>query len=255
MKEYTYELHMHSCLSPCGDENMTPNNIAAMSMLNGVQIAALTDHNTCRNCPAFFEACAKVGIIPVAGMELTTAEEIHMVCLFPTLEEAMAFDAAVDEHRMKIKNKPIIFGQQQILNGDDELIGIEENLLITATDLDLDHAAELAWKMGGACFPAHIDKQSNGLIGILGMFPPTPDFSAVEFHDITHAEEYCKKYPQLKDMVILQNSDAHALEQMNLDPPKLALEPENDSDEAVRRSLIAHLCAKDMRNYQQTRQN
>ena len=143
MVELTYELHLHSCLSPCGDDTMTPNNIAGMAMLNGVQIAALTDHNTSRNCPAFFEACAKVGVIPVAGMELTTAEEIHMVCLFATLEEALAFDAVVCEHRMKIKNRPDIFGEQQILDGDDELIGIEEDLLIAATDLDLDRAAVL----------------------------------------------------------------------------------------------------------------
>lgn len=243
MEEFTYELHLHSCLSPCGDDMMTPNNIAGMAMLNGVQIAALTDHNTSRNCPAFFDACAKVGIVPVAGMELTTAEEIHMVCLFATLEEAMAFDAVVAEHRMKIKNRPDIFGEQQILNGEDELIGIEEDLLIAATDLDLDSAAELVHKMGGACLPAHIDKQSNGLIGVLGMFPPTPVFRAVELHDMGKREAYIEKFPQLHDLVILHNSDAHALDQMNLDPPKLALEAEDDTDEAIRRSLIAHLRA------------
>ena len=243
--QYTYELHLHSCLSPCGDENMTPNNIAAMAMLNGVRIAALTDHNTCRNCPAFFEACAKVGVIPVAGMELTTAEEIHMVCLFPTLEEAMAFDSVVAEHRMKIKNRPAIFGQQQILNGDDELIGLEEDLLIAATDLDLDRAAELVVKMGGVCFPAHIDKQSNGLIGILGMLPPTPDFAAVELHDMANREEYCKRFPELEELVILQNSDAHALEQMNLEPPELELEPKAADDQAVRDALIAYLRGED----------
>ena len=242
MEAYTYELHLHSCLSPCGDENMTPNNIAAMSMLNGVRIAALTDHNTCQNCPAFFEACAKVGVIPVAGMELTTAEEIHMVCLFPTLEEAMAFDRVVAEHRMKIKNRPAIFGQQQILNGDDELIGLEEDLLIVATDLDLDRAASLVREMGGACFPAHIDKQANGLIGILGFLPPTPEFTAMEFHDLAHAEEYRSRYPQLCDRLLLQNSDAHALEQMNLDPPQMMLSPTDDTEEAVRRALITHLC-------------
>ena len=244
--KYTYELHLHSCLSPCGDENMTPNNIAAMSMLNGVKIAALTDHNTCRNCPAFFEACAKVGVIPVAGMELTTAEEIHMVCLFSTLEEAMAFDAVVAEHRMKIRNRPIIFGQQQILNGDDELIGIEEDLLIAATDLDLDRAAVLVEEMGGVCFPAHIDKQSNGLIGILGMFPPTPNFAAIELHDMANREEYCKRFPQLEGLVILQNSDAHALEQMNLDPPELELAPSDGTDQGVRNALITHLRAKNI---------
>ena len=243
MEEYTYELHLHSCLSPCGDDNMTPNNIAGMAMLNGVRIAALTDHNTSKNCPAFFEACSGVGVVPVAGMELTTAEEIHMVCLFATLEEAMSFDAAVAEHRMKIKNRPDIFGEQQILNADDELIGIEEDLLIAATDLDLDSAAELVHRMGGACFPAHIDKQSNGLIGILGMFPPTPTFRAVELHDLKNKAAYLETYEPLRSMVILNNSDAHALEQMNFDPPKLMLDAGKGSEEEIRRSLIAHLRA------------
>ena len=246
MKEFTYELHLHSCISPCGDDMMTPNNIAGMAMLSGVRIAALTDHNTSRNCPAFFEACAKVGVVPVAGMELTTAEEIHLVCLFPTLEEAMAFDAVVARHRMKIQNRPEIFGEQQILNGEDEVIGMEEDLLIVATDLDLDSAADLVLRMGGACFPAHIDKQANGLIGILGMFPPTPIFGAAEFHNMEQAEEYCTKFPQLRELLLLENSDAHALDQMSLAPHKLAMKPENDSDEAIRRSLIAHFRAKNL---------
>lgn len=255
MVELTYELHLHSCLSPCGDDTMTPNNIAGMAMLNGVQIAALTDHNTSRNCPAFFEACAKVGVIPVAGMELTTAEEIHMVCLFATLEEALAFDAVVCEHRMKIKNRPDIFGEQQILDGDDELIGIEENLLIAATDLDLDSAAELVHRMGGACLPAHVDKQANGLIGILGMFPPTPVFYAAELHSMENRAEYLDKYPEMRSLVILQNSDAHALDQMSLDPPKLALAVNDTDDETVRRALIAHLRGENIRFYVSICQN
>lgn len=255
MAEYTYELHLHSCLSPCGDENMTPNNIAGMAMLNGVRIAALTDHNTSRNCPAFFEACARVGVVPVAGMELTTAEDIHMVCLFPTLEEAMAFDEVIATHRMKIKNRPEIFGEQQILNADDELIGIEEYLLIPAIDLDLDDAADLAMSMGGACFPAHIDKQSNGMLSILGDFPPIPTFYAAELHDMGHLDEYRARFPLLERLLIVQNSDAHSLEQMNLDPPKLSLLPKNESDQAIRDALIARLRGNDMRNYQQNRQN
>ena len=255
MAEYTYELHLHSCLSPCGEDTMTPNNIAGMAMLNGVNIAALTDHNTSRNCPAFFEACARVGVIPVAGMELTTAEDIHMVCLFPTLEEAMAFDEVIATHRMHIKNRPEIFGEQQILDGDDQLIGIEEDLLIPAIDLDLDDAASLAVSMGGACFPAHIDKTSNGMISILGDFPPRPTFYAAELHDMANLTEYRERFPQLAHMTVVQNSDAHSLEQMNLDPPKLSLLPKNESDQAVRNALIALLRGNDMRFYQQNRQN
>ena len=133
MNRYYYDLHVHSCLSPCGDDDMTPNNIAGMGVLNGLNIMALTDHNTCKNCPAFFEAAKKNGIIPIAGMELTTAEDIHVVCLFPELESAMAFDDFVQSHRMLVRNRTDIFGFQQIMNGNDEVIGEEEYLLSNAS--------------------------------------------------------------------------------------------------------------------------
>ena len=89
MSRYTYDLHVHSCLSPCADNDNTPNNLAGMAVLNNIQILALTDHNSCRNCPAFFTACKRYGIIPIPGMELTTSEDIHVVCLFPELEDAL----------------------------------------------------------------------------------------------------------------------------------------------------------------------
>ena len=91
MNKYFYDLHVHSCLSPCGDDDNTPNNLAGMATLCGLNIVALTDHNTAKNCPAFFEAAKKQGIIPVAGMEVTTSEDIHAVCLFETLEGAMEY--------------------------------------------------------------------------------------------------------------------------------------------------------------------
>ena len=92
---YYYDLHIHSCLSPCGDNDMTPDSIAGMGELNGLDIMALTDHNTLKNCPAFFKAAYRHGIIPVAGTELTTAEDIHAVCLFATLSGAMEFEGVL----------------------------------------------------------------------------------------------------------------------------------------------------------------
>ena len=82
MNRYYYDLHTHSSLSPCADNDNTPYNLVGMAVLSGINILALTDHNTCKNCPAFFAAAKQYGIIAVAGMELTTAEEIHVVCLF-----------------------------------------------------------------------------------------------------------------------------------------------------------------------------
>ena len=105
MALFTYDLHVHSCLSPCGDDEMTPCNIAGMAFLAGVRIVALTDHNSCKNCPAFFAACEEYGVTPVPGCELTTSEEIHMVCLFEGLKQAMDFDEAIQPYRMMLKNR------------------------------------------------------------------------------------------------------------------------------------------------------
>ena len=117
-----YDFHIHSCLSPCADDDMTPHNIAGMGYIKGLRAMALTDHNTCKNCHAFFAACEKFGIVPIAGMELTTSEDVHLVCLFPTLEKALAFDGALDSHRAKINNRPERFGNQIIMNESDEAV-------------------------------------------------------------------------------------------------------------------------------------
>ena len=189
---------------------MTPNNIAGMAALKGLQIVAITDHNTCKNAPAFLDACKKNGIIGIPGMELTTAEEIHMLCLFDELDNAMNFSSEIEKHIFQIKNKPEIFGEQLILDADDNIIGKEENLLINATDLDMYSAVELARNLGAAICPAHIDKQSNGIIGVLGDFPPPPpEFSFIEMSDSLKNNEFSQKYKAINNSIIVNNSDAH----------------------------------------------
>lgn len=210
MKKYYYDLHIHSCLSPCGDDDSTPNSIAGMGELNGLQIMALTDHNTCKNCPAFFEACKNHGILPVAGMELTTAEDIHAVCLFPNLEKAMEFDEYITSRRILIPNRVDIFGNQLICDGEDNVIGSDEYLLSNATDISIDEAPKLIEGFKGICFPAHIDRDSNGIIAVLGTFPETPIFTSAEFHDGAKIDDYTEKY-SLENKIKIINSDAHFL--------------------------------------------
>lgn len=237
MNRYYYDLHIHSCLSPCGDDDNTPNNIAGMASLCGLNIVALTDHNTTANCPAFFEAAKRYGIIPIAGMELTTSEDIHIVCLFDTLESAMAFGEKVKSLSIPIKNRPDIFGTQQILDSQDNVIGEEENLLINATLISVEDAPALVAEFGGICYPAHIDRQSNGIISILGTFPSTPDFNCVEFHDGEKAEEYVQKY-DLQDKKIIVSSDAHNLTDMRDKQNYFDLDDEPYSSNFVRQQLF-----------------
>ena len=208
---YYYDLHIHSCLSPCGDNDMTPDSIAGMGELNGLDIMALTDHNTLKNCPAFFKAAYRHGIIPVAGTELTTAEDIHAVCLFPTLSGAMEFENLLESKRIKIKNRPDIFGEQRITDENDNITGYDDYLLINATALSLEEVPQAAEEYGGVCFPAHIDRQSNGLLAVLGFFPEKPYFPSAEVNDGEKAAEYAEKYGKK----IITSSDAHYLWDIN----------------------------------------
>lgn len=238
MSKYYYDLHIHSCLSPCADDDMTPNNIAGMATLKGLNVIALTDHNSCKNCPAFFEACKSYGIVAVAGMELSTAEDIHLVCLFEELDDAMAFDKIVEKHIMPIKNRPEIFGDQIITNGDDEPIGEEETLLISPTDLPIKDAVELARKYGAHVRPAHVDRESNGIIAILGDIPEDYDFNFFEINDKENCDNIVSNYKIVKSDKILVCSDAHHLWDMSEAENSLDIPDEPYSSSLVRKNLF-----------------
>ncbi|MBR7133326.1 MAG: PHP domain-containing protein [Clostridia bacterium] len=210
MKSYYYDLHIHSCLSPCGDNDSTPDSIAGMGELNGLDIMALTDHNTCKNCPAFFEAAHRHGILPIAGMELTTAEDIHAVCLFADLAQAMEFDKEIQKRRILIPNRVDIFGDQIICDSQDNVTASEQFLLSNATTIGLDEAPSLVESFGGICYPAHIDRSSNGVISVLGVFPETPYFHCAEVHNREKLEE-CSDLSGLPTKKLLISSDAHFL--------------------------------------------
>lgn len=241
MSTYYYDLHIHSCLSPCADDDMTPNNIAGMGTVCGLHIMALTDHNTTKNCPAFFEAAKRQGIIPIAGMELTTAEDIHLVCLFETLEAATAFDGEVDKTRSAFPNRPDIFGDQMIMNGDDEVIGIDDNFLPAATSLSLERAAALCMSFGGVCYPAHIDRPANGVIATLGVFPDDPPFGVAEVHDTDKIDELKAAHDNLSDVWFVSGSDAHYLWDIRERYASLEIDDEPYSGERVRTALFERL--------------
>ena len=249
MTRYAYDLHIHSCLSPCADDDMTPANIAGMAVLNGLQLLALTDHNSCGNCPAFMEACRQYGIVPVPGMELTTAEEIHMVCLFRTLEDAMEFDRFVESRRIEFPNDPDIFGHQYIMDEADNILGEEPDLLINAADISLEEAFEEVIKRGGVAYPAHIDRQSNGIIAVLGTFPPEPHFTAYELNDGNSDGEYRERFPMIKPLSRAVSSDAHYLWDISEAKFSLKLDDEPYSSQKVRDSLIDYLLGKDKGNH------
>lgn len=244
MSRYLCDLHIHSCLSPCADDDMTPANIAGMAMLNGLNIVALTDHNTAKNCPAFFHHAKKYGIIPIAGMELTTSEDIHVICLFRNLSDALDFESFVDRKRSDYENRPEIFGHQYLMDENDEIVGEERFLLINAADISLDLAFEEVSKRGGVCYPAHIDRVSNGIISVLGSFPELPCFTAYELNRSEKFAEYFERFPLLEKLSKTVSSDAHRLTDISQTGFPIELFDEPYSSELVRNALIDYLLGK-----------
>lgn len=206
----SYDLHIHTALSPCGDEDNTPNNIVNMAVLKGLDIIAVTDHNSILNCGPILTLGQKAGLVVLPGMELTTSEDIHVLCLFPTLKDAEKYYAKVEENRVVIANREDIFGRQQILNEFDEEIGVEERLLTVATTISVDHVGLLCAEFGGIAIPAHIDKESNSLVSILGELHADMGFSLIEVSP--RCTDAVKDYYASKGYRILTNSDAHLLE-------------------------------------------
>ncbi len=236
MAELYYDLHIHSCLSPCGDDDMTPANIVGMAMLKGLDVIAVTDHNSCKNCPAVLAAAEEYGILAVPGMEINTSEEVHAVCLFPDLESALKFDEYVYERLVPFPNNEAIFGKQQIYDANDQVVGTVPNLLINATTISFDELWPLVRGYGGVMFPAHVDKTANSLIANLGFVPPDSQFTTAEVKDLSKLHTVLKDNPYLKNCKIISDSDAHYLEHIN--EPQLTLHVEEKSAAGVVQALL-----------------
>ncbi len=204
--EFFSDLHIHSCLSPCGDDDMTPCNIAGMAKIKGLDIIAVTDHNTCRNLPAMREVCEAYGLLLVPGMEITTREDVHLLGYFPDVETALRFSDMIREHLPKKKNKPAFFGNQRVMNSDDEQIDEEDALLIGATDLSLREATMRVLDHGGVPVPAHINRGSHGLLVNLGFMPEDYFYTTVEIWNLLPCDEGA-----LRGRHVLHSSDAHYL--------------------------------------------
>ncbi|NCB36967.1 MAG: PHP domain-containing protein, partial [Clostridia bacterium] len=166
------DLHIHSCLSPCADDDMTPWNLAGMAKVKGLDVIALTDHNSARNTPEAIRAGQEysVGVIP--GMEVNTREEVHMLAYFPNVEAALAFDKIIYEGLPELSNRAILFGNQILIGEDDQPMGQLDKLLLNATRFSVDEVVAMAAELGGVCIPAHINRSANGMLGSLGMMPP-----------------------------------------------------------------------------------
>lgn len=209
-----YDLHIHSALSPCAENDMTPNNIVNMAYIKGLDIIAVTDHNSALNCEAVLKCAKARGIVAVPAMELETREEVHLVCFFPGLEEVMKMHEIVNDLLPGIENREDIFGQQLIMDEDDNVMGSCKQMLLTAANLSVDEALEIVNSLSGIVVPAHVDRDSYSIISNLGMVPDYLDIKYLEVSRDCDVNEFITKNQYLSSYSFLKSSDAHNLGQI-----------------------------------------
>jgi PHP family Zn ribbon phosphoesterase len=173
------DFHIHSCLSPCASLEMSPRTIVARSKAAGIDCIALTDHSCAENLPAFHDACAEVGMACLYGLEVSSAEEVHVLCLFDDLNRALDFGRMIYNHLPDFPNDPKLFGDQPIITVDEKVTRFAKKLLNTGTGISFFDLVPMILKAGALCIPSHIDRPMCGAISHLGFLPDLP-YDAVE---------------------------------------------------------------------------
>ena len=205
----SYDFHIHTTASPCGDEAMTLNNIINLSYLLGKQIIAITDHQSCGNCEVAVKLGRQKGIIVIPGMEIECMEEFHAIALFPSLDAAKYIEKEVQGHMPYIKNQTHIFGHQWLLDEEGEVAGEIERMLLVATNLSIHDLVLLIKQCGGILYPAHIDRSAYSILSNLGTVPDDLDFKVLEISKMGNQEVFERQFNRYK---LLRSSDAHTLE-------------------------------------------
>jgi PHP family Zn ribbon phosphoesterase len=223
MRTFVADLHVHTCLSPCGDTDMSPRKIVETACLRGIEIVAICDHNSCENVAAVIRAARRKGLKILPGMEITSVEEVHIVALFENLDEALALQLVIYEH-LSGENDRRVFGPQVVVNEFDEILRFNQKLLIGATDLAIGDVVDHIHRLGGLAIAAHIDREGFGIIGQLGFIPGNIPLDALEVSSRLNSEQAAREFASYADYPFVTASDAHRPEQIGCGTTRFLLE-------------------------------
>jgi len=225
-----YDLHIHSCLSPCAEDEMTPNNICNMAVIKGLQLIAVTDHNSLRQLPSVSAVARQLGLKMLYGCELESAEEVHMLGLFPDLSISQSFQGWVDSKMPGIPNQPDFFGKEEICDAQDQVIAEESRLLLVSLSATLEECVQAVHEYGGRAILAHALDRKNSVTTQLGFIPEGLKYDGIELKSMEQKQQLLRMHPWIheEDTFWFFDSDAHRLTYIS--------EPVHEiSDETVRR--------------------
>ena len=209
-----YDLHIHSALSPCANDDMTPANVAGMAKLAGADIIAVTDHNSALNLPAVKAACDAYDLKLLPGIEVNTQEEIHVLCYFSNVDTALKFSELLYEHLPAFPYDEEIWGRQLVMDENDEILRTVPKLLTGALDMDIYEVKAACEAAGGICVPAHIDADSYSILSVLGFFPDDIVFDTIEVKFPDRLDPLLQKGFVPRGCNVITSSDAHQLDKI-----------------------------------------
>jgi PHP family Zn ribbon phosphoesterase len=221
--EFVADLHIHTCLSPCAELSMTPRDIVKKAASLGINIIAICDHNSAENVSVARDLGREKGIYVIAGMEINSSEEVHVLGLFGSIGDALQMQQVVYENLQPGENDEDAFGMQVIVNEANEVMGFNKRLLIGSTNLSVDKVVDLIHSFDGLAVASHIDRDGYGIIGRLGFIPADIGFDALEISAGMGPEEARSVFASYRDIPWVSSSDAHRLEDIGKRTTTLAM--------------------------------
>lgn len=214
LAEYPADFHIHTCLSPCADDEMIPINILNMAKLMGIKILGICDHNSAGNINAMLQMAQDYDVLVIPGMEVQSVEEVHMLCFFESLCKVLEWQEYVYRSLPPIKNNPRYFGHQWFVDDQGNILGEENRMLLTSTLLTVEEISQKVSELKGLLIPAHVDRMHYSIVGQLGFIPEKLKIDAVEFSKAITEEEFRKTFCDMNKYTLITSSDAHCLQEM-----------------------------------------
>jgi PHP family Zn ribbon phosphoesterase len=235
LRLFRADLHIHTCLSPCGELTMYPSAVAAAAVAAGLDIIAVTDHNATENAAAVRAAARGTPLAVFSGLELTTEEEAHVLGIFGPGTDLAPLQETVYAHLVDTPALRSFTENQVIVDAEDGVTGFNPHGLFGATTLSAAEAVELIHDHGGLAVAAHLDRPSFSVLSQLGFIPPGLELDAVEGSPLLNLEEAVNAFRLETPLPVLLSSDAHKPEDIGAAATVFLLaEP---SFEEVRRAL------------------
>jgi len=236
MKRVAADLHVHTVLSPCAARDMTPPGIVHGALQKGLGMIAVCDHNCAGNVEAVAtaaRAAAAAGSPPltvIAGMEITTAEEAHVLGLFP---DARAARAAAEEVLAGLppwralarggSSAGMRSPEQEIVDASGAVVEVEQKMLSAASAFALSETVDLIHRHGGLAVAAHMDRRSFSVPSQLGFLPPDVPFDALEISAAGVSRGRAAAF-ESHGLPLVTSSDSHFLDDIGVSSTALDVE-------------------------------